>query len=276
MQGSNVIVMPNRAPNPDQEGLSAVWKAVHKLEKDFEEFRGDFKEFTKPSWWSKVLSWVWKERNWSVVVLLGMASGIAAGTQHIAGLFLDQHIDQHIRSAIEPVQTNTQRIGEQANRIEGKLSVLQAQIVTLKYSSSPRGELKTHHDELKDVKNSLAAAPRDTPNFWPTTFQIITLLSRTTFDIEPSKKEEYILDTIVGPGAFNVAPGARILLKNSIENLTFRDAIVRFDPSVRLRNVTFINCVLILPVEQNPSKPIQEIGNTLLSSDLTNVTINAS
>jgi len=58
--------------------------------------------------------------------------------------------------------------------------------------------------------------------------------------------------------------------------MIFRNSIIRFDRSVRLVNDVFINCIFILPTEENPPKVLQEIGKTLLTSDLSNVTLNAS
>ena len=68
----------------------------------------------------------------------------------------------------------------------------------------------------------------------------------------------------------------RVVLKNLVQGVTFINSIVRFDPSVRLVNDTFINCVFILPAQEAPPKIFQEIGKTLLASDLAHVTISAS
>ena len=68
----------------------------------------------------------------------------------------------------------------------------------------------------------------------------------------------------------------RVVLKNLIQGMVFKNSVVRFEPSVRLVNDVFINCVFILPTAENPPKALQEIGKTLLASDLVNVTLNAS
>ena len=36
MQGNNVLVMPPHTASPNPEDVSSVWRAVHKLEKEFE------------------------------------------------------------------------------------------------------------------------------------------------------------------------------------------------------------------------------------------------
>jgi hypothetical protein len=78
------------------------------------------------------------------------------------------------------------------------------------------------------------------------------------------------------PGGFGPIKNGRVVLRNLVQGITFENSIVRFDPSVRLVNVTFINCAFIFPAVQEPSRPLQEIGQTLLASDLSRVTVNAS
>jgi hypothetical protein len=68
----------------------------------------------------------------------------------------------------------------------------------------------------------------------------------------------------------------RVVLKNHIEGLVYKNSIIRFESNVELVNDVFINCVFILPAQENPPKPLQEIGKTLLASDLARVTLNAS
>ena len=67
-----------------------------------------------------------------------------------------------------------------------------------------------------------------------------------------------------------------VLLKNLIQGVHFKNSVIHFDPSVKLVDDTFLNCVFILPPQENPPKSFQEIGRTLLTSDLSRVTLNAS
>jgi hypothetical protein len=67
-----------------------------------------------------------------------------------------------------------------------------------------------------------------------------------------------------------------VLLKNLIQGVHFKNSVIHFDPSVKLVDDTFLNCVFILPPQENPPKSFQEIGRTLLTSDLSKVTLNAS
>ena len=66
------------------------------------------------------------------------------------------------------------------------------------------------------------------------------------------------------------------VLKNDVHGMVFRNSIIRFDLSVKLSNDVFVDCIFIFPPEQNPTGPLQQIGRTLLASNLENVTLNAS
>jgi len=80
---------------------------------------------------------------------------------------------------------------------------------------------------------------------------------------------------IQGFGARSIINNQNVLLKNTIEGITFSNSVVHFDPSVRLINVGFTNCVFIFPPDASPPKPLQQIGEALLASDLLHVKIGA-
>ena len=159
--------------------------------------------------------------------------------------------------------------------IEGVLKVLQAQTTAAKFSTASPQELKSHRIELALAKSALASAPRNVPSFWPISFQIIELVSQSTSGIQPSAAKEGVLDNVSGlrPPIVVYPAGSRLLLKNQIADSVFQNVVIRFDPSVRLVNVTFINCVFILPSDPNPPQNIQKIGEVLLASDLSRITI---
>jgi hypothetical protein len=164
--------------------------------------------------------------------------------------------------------------------IQNRLGLVQAQIVAQKYAAVPPKELKAHSEELKQLKTTVAQASPDTPGYWPIAFQVIQLASQSTFadwdKIKAQGETEYDDVSSKPPGAFGVMENQRAVLRNHVEGLTFKNSIIRFEPNVELVNDVFINCVFLLPVQDNPSKPLQEIGRTLLASDLSNVTLNAS
>jgi hypothetical protein len=83
-------------------------------------------------------------------------------------------------------------------------------------------------------------------------------------------------DVRISGGAPSIMNSQNVLLKNTIEGINFSNSVVHFDPSVRLINVGFANCVFIFPADASPPKPLRQIGEALLASDLSHVTISAS
>jgi hypothetical protein len=175
-------------------------------------------------------------------------------------------LDRHLQAALKPVRDNFAQI-------IGDVGVLQAQIAAVKYSNAVPQELKAHRNEFVKIRGTLASATKNTPGFWPATFQIITLLSQAASEVEPTSQKESVFDNVSGPGIQLPEQGFRVLLKDRVAHLVFRNATVRFDPSVQLVAVTFINCVLIFPAIENPPQPLQQIGSELLAADLSHVTV---
>jgi len=211
-----------------------------------------------------------------VAATVALCSFIASGFHSKS----NEYVDGRIRTQLSPVSTQLFTIDERLSRMEGALSVLRAEAVAAKYVKAPEKELKAHHDELKDIKDRLAQSKPDVPGYWPATFQIITLFSRATFGVEKvaAGPESSFSDVVSNPpGAISPVQNGRVVLKNLIQGMVFKNSIVRFDPSVRLVNDVFIDCVFIFPsTGETPPARLQRIGETLLSSDLSKVTLNAS
>jgi hypothetical protein len=189
--------------------------------------------------------------------------------------------DARVKAQTDPILTRLSLIDERLSRTEGALSVLRAEAAAAKYVRAPEKELKAHHDELRDIKDRLAQSKPDVPGYWPATFQIITLFSRATFDVEKiAAGPESSLDNVASnPPGVLLSPiqNRRVVLKNLVQGMIFKNSIIRFDPTVRLVNDVFIDCVFIFPsTGETPPAPLQRIGETLLASDLSEVTLNAS
>jgi hypothetical protein len=173
-------------------------------------------------------------------------------------------------------------IDKRLGAIESSLAVLQARFVSQKLANVPPGDLKIHREELSVVRSSLAKSKDEVPGFWPSSFEIITLLSKassSTVDLaklQNAPESVYSAVTADRLGAIAPIERVRAVLKNHVQGMIFRDSIIRFDPSVTLSNDIFVNCVFIFPPEQNPTGPLQQIGRTLLASNIENVTLNAS
>jgi hypothetical protein len=171
--------------------------------------------------------------------------------------------------------TRLNSIETRLTKIENRLDLLPAQIALSKLKDVPKTKLKEHQDELTSLKNTLGAVPRNTPDFWPTSFEVIRLLSLATSYIENPKSTETTIENTSGIRI--IKNGDTVVLKGRVQNSTFENSVIRFDPSVELRNVTFRNCVFILPEQLTPSTPLQRIGSALLTaSNIADVSITGS
>ena len=170
-------------------------------------------------------------------------------------------------------------INKAMSDLQSTVTLLQAQSVVSRITAIPKQDLVAHKKELQTIKTKLAAAtPKDVPNFWPTTFQVISLLSQAmwqlqTIGAQPLSSFDNV--TLRG-GAPSLIRGQNVLLKNHIEGFAFENSVIHFDPSVEFVNVSFHNCVFIFPTETIPSEPLQKIGELLLASDLSNIRIGPS
>ncbi len=237
-----------------------------------EEIRAAIKEHLNPHGWKKLQQFLPLVGVLGIFVALLTFAG--AGWKYVfSRVESEAQFQTHTTDSIN-------RMAERLTRIEGILTVSQAQNVAQKYATIPLKELKVHGEELKQLKTALAQSPPTSPGYWPAAFQVIQLLSQSNFTdmnkIAARPESEYDNIASKPPGMFGVMENQRVVLKNRIEGLIFKNSIVRFDPSVELVNDVFINCVFLFPAQENPSKPLQEIGKTLLVSDLSKVTLNAS
>jgi hypothetical protein len=238
--------------------------------------REEIRKAINPNGWKKAANWL---RYWGV---LGFCITFFVGLLAIVttlGIFTTNRISQESEfrgTTTQQLKTIEQRL----TTIDNALDLLRAQAAVQKYSSVALKELQVHTEELKQIKSTLAKLPPTSPGYWPAAFQIVTLLSRAQFQLETVGKRPL---SIMHDVHFAPAPGPRIVLRNKnvllereIEGVHFENSVIHFDPSVKLRNDTFVNCVFILPAQENPPKSFQEIGSILLTSDLSTVAFNAS
>jgi hypothetical protein len=169
--------------------------------------------------------------------------------------------------------------------IENTLKILPAQLAVTKFSTAPTAELKKHSEELNQLKSNLAKTSAVTPGYWNTAFQVIHLTSKSVSKVSDTDWEKIsstpeieIGNVVSRPmGNVKIQANSRIVLRNRIEGLVFRNSIIRFDPSVELVNDLFIDCVFIFPPSQTPDRQLQVVASKLLiSPDLANVTVNPS
>jgi hypothetical protein len=278
MRGSSLGVWEDnlftmKQPKAFPDDLGGLRNKIHELQKDI----GELREAIASSRWRVFWRRVWAERNWSIAVIAVLVSGFAAGIWYIGNLILTATVQSALTTSTGAMQTDVRRIDGDVQQLKLMLRVIQNQIAAQKYLTVPPKELKAHTQEIKQLKNNFQQVPVDAPGYWPAAFQLITLLSQANSDPNIVDQRESSYDNVSSnPVGIITVANRRVVLRNTISGLVFENSIVRFDPSVRLVNDVFINCVFIFPGVQEPSKPLQEIGKALLAADLAHVTLNAS
>jgi hypothetical protein len=267
--------MPNLVPVPPPEALLEVSRTVRELQDALENLDVYIERPPRSTRFSK---WLRKNRGLAFVISLVLLIGIATGS-YFLGLKMNRlegvKLDAHIGTVFEPAKNELQFAESNTRRLEEKLVILQCKVLTQQIAAIPASQLRDHRDELRDARTQLATIDAETPGFWPTTFQLITLLSRATSAVETEKPKEIVISN-VSDFPFAGELGQRIVLAGEIKNTVFNDAVVRLDPEVRLQNVTFNDCVIIFPDTPKPSSSLREIAAQLLSSNLLHATIRGS
>jgi hypothetical protein len=223
-------------------------------------------------------------RAWRIIRDFGPPVALVAIFLTLIGLLIAEwhRADKNIEARAQFEQKTTDRLEEidkKLAKLNSGQSVFQADLVARHLENVPALELKAYAKELTSVKSTLATSNSETPGYWSSSFQVISLLSRAsatgTPPVEQSKESQF-RNVSASVGAIAPIDGQRVLLGEDIEGMTFENCIVRFDPDVTLKNVLFINCIFIFPLKQSPSGPLRDIGRTLLASDIERVKISTS
>jgi hypothetical protein len=263
------------APAPPPETLHEVSRTIRELQNALEQLDVSIE---KPSRSARVSLWLRKNRSLPSLTTLVFLIGIAAGSYFLGTRIYKLatvKVDTHIAAAFEPAKKELQSAESNSRRLEGMLVILQCKVLAQQIGALPVNQLREHREELREARTQLAAVDADTPGFWPTTFQLITLLSRATSAVEIEKPKEIVVSNVSNV-PFAGELGARVVLVGQIKNIVFNDAVVRLDPEVHLENVTFNGCVIIFPNTTKPSNALREIATQLLSSNLPRATIRGS
>ena len=75
-------------------------------------------------------------------------------------------------------------INKAVTDLQDNINFLEAQSVAAKIAAIPKENLAAHKKELQIIKAELATTPKDAPKFWPTTFQVISLLSQAMWQLQ--------------------------------------------------------------------------------------------
>ncbi len=252
--------------------------ALRKEDKDWvtEEIATAIREHLNPHGWRRLGLFL---KTW---IPLGAAISIFIALLALAGAgwnFAFTRVDKEARFQTQTTYALGQ-IKATVTGLQSSVTLLQAQVASSKYSAVPIKDLKKHREELNTIKNSLVQTPQNTPGYWPASFEIIALLSQAQFQLETIGQRPLSVMSDIRmvnvPALAFVVREKNVLLKNLIQGVHFENSVIHFDPSVKLVDDTFLNCVFILPPQENPPKSFQQIGRTLLTSDLSKVTLNVS
>jgi hypothetical protein len=196
MQGNNVLVMPPHTASPNPEDVSSVWRAVHKLEKEFESL---LKTINRPSRWRKFWLWIWKERNWTIVTGLALLGGLGSGIFTLGGMLLNKHVE----AGLSPLQKDIRRIDDSISHIEGELGGIQLNHLSATPASpqsiSEAGKiLRTARTDKLQLDNQAIAdsgkrfleATKGNPDAWNTVLEFLNYrayLNTVTVSLGPQE-----------------------------------------------------------------------------------------
>jgi hypothetical protein len=135
---------------------------------------------------------------------------------------------------------------------------------------------------LRDVAVRLRTVGEATADYWPTVLRFIQFASAglSANAPPPGTKATVIISGKVR--SVNVGPGGPPGFENCVAELDggdleatyFKNCRIRFTQnSVRLLNVSFINCVFEMPDTADPTPYLKRASQILLASDLKNVSI---
>lgn len=213
--------------------------------------------------------WFWEERSWTIATALVTVPLLITLSSFVLGSWIDQRIDQHL----SPIARDIRGVSDRIARIEGRLKIQDASNVVNSLSGAPTKDLREHSGELKKLKSELAKTDKQLPNFYPTAFQLITLTSKSLTATPPPQGPEL---------TFKDSQGMRVSsrtveLIQTVSDAVFTDCVITLDPSVRLYNVLFVNCVFFFPTNQFlPPPNLKRIADELLEADLSRAKITTS
>lgn len=238
----------------------------------------------KPSGWRKALSLL---REWGVLTVI--ATIIVALLTLAATAFYQ---------AVARVEKETRF----QTKTEDRLGSIEAQLLELRASGSPKSVLKQINEldqqtfskalpalrkvteqpsaevdatqpTLQDIAEKLRRTDEASPDYWPTVLQFLEFASALISPNAPPHGEPNAFlhgVSLHGQYAMSFPPHAVILFDGGeVENYTFRDCRIIFtEKTVRLKNVSFINCAFEMPITNTPTPYLKSASQLLLASHL--------
>jgi hypothetical protein len=242
--------MPKTPANQNPEGLNALWRALHKLEEDLGELG---KIVAKKSVWDKTRSWFWKERNWSIAVLVVIIGAIGTGTYRLA----KQVIDSQVRSATDPIQRSVDKINGMPLQNIGQMS---EDIATIKGTLNAWAPLITS----QVFKKNIALPQKDFEKALPELKAVAQLATKTKASVSDSDL------SAVGRRALNLVKSGSAQSDFAWETMTtlleYRSALNSLPSSIDVENATLATGILLTFYAMNtkvgrPEPVMSVIGN---------------
>ena len=146
-----------------------------------------------------------------------------------------------------------------------------------------RQEISPDSATLRTISAKLEKAPQDHPGYWPASGALVSAKSAVGKS-NSSLSEALSLPDCPRPSGvffgvhFDADHCAVVLDGWNYTDSTFRNAVIKYrgGPLV-LRNTSFVNCIFIVELPNDPAKPAQAFTRELLaSSDLEKILINSA
>jgi hypothetical protein len=221
--------MPKTPANQNPEGLNALWRALHKLEEDLGKLE---KIIAKKSIWDKTWSWFWKERNWSIAVLVVIIGAVGTGTYRLT----NQLIDSHVRSATDPIQKSVDKINGMPLQNIGQMS---EDIATIKGTLNAWAPLITS----QVFKKNIALPQKDFEKALPELKAAAQLATKTKTSVSDSDL------SAVGRRTLNLvksgASESDLAWETVNTLLQYRSTLNSLPPSIDVENATLASGILL-------------------------------
>ena len=296
--------------NPFKKEFDSLWDSHRKLEKLIWEIQRDFHDFKVKlanSWsLSRVWSWIWKERNWTIPTLLSAICLIGGLAAYLTTLVLDRHLDSHIASFTQPITNKLTTVSDNTITMKAEIEGIKEDLRSMRAQATlnnlaeenptklahslhalrsavqlPSTKVAVNSKTLLTISKNLSLVPESSEEYWPTVLQFIRFASSVMIppsDVPPpGAPYSYIGRFHCGLGTkicMNLSHLAIILDGGEAPNSIFDHCRIKFtENSVRLEGSQFIDCVFEMPVLDNPNPYLKNAAQILLASNLTSVKI---
>jgi hypothetical protein len=225
-----------------------------------------------------------------ITAQLNQRSATDAGNLH-------NQITTEVAKGLEPIHTQLESLNQDIGKIKDHLHIARNELPPTDLKSF--GPLNSHQfadslpmlnaelkaaafrqslpdpDTLKTLAEKLSHTPETAPDYWPTTLQFITLVSGNVKGAPGPGKPGLVLAGNQ-EGGIRISPaivGQIVLLDGGfVGPVRFEHCRIIFtDHEVKMREVSFWNCVFEMPTTSAPSDFLKRSVRALLASNLTEI-----